>query len=89
MGILTWLLVGLVAGLIANALVPGKAPGGLIMTVLIGIGGAILGGFLAVALKVGTGVSGFDLHTIIIAVLGAIVLLFAYRALSGRNGLRI
>ena len=43
----------------------------------------------AVALKVGTGVSGFDLHTIIIAVLGAIVLLFAYRALSGRSGLRI
>ena len=88
MSILAWIVVGLIAGLIANALVPGNAPGGLIMTTLIGIGGAILGGFLAVALKIGTGITGFDLHTIIVAVLGAILLLFAYRALSGRGGLR-
>ena len=87
MGILGWIVVGLIAGLVAKAIVPGKAPGGIILTILLGIGGALLGGFLAVTLGFGTGVQSFDLRTIVIAVLGAVLILVVYGMFSGRRGL--
>ena len=86
MGILAWLVVGLVAGVIAKALMPGNDPGGIIVTILLGIAGAIVGGFLSVALGFGNGIDNFDIGTIVLAVIGSIVLLAAYRMLT--NGTR-
>lgn len=78
MGILSWILVGLVAGLIAKAIMPGRDSGGIMITILLGIVGALVGGFLAAVLGFG-GTTGFDLRTLIIAVLGSIVILALYR----------
>lgn len=80
MGILSWILMGLIAGVIAKLLMPGRDPGGCIITMLIGIAGALLGGFLATLFGFG-GVSGFDFRTLIIAVIGSIVLLAIFRML--------
>lgn len=78
MGILSWILVGLVAGLIAKAIMPGRDPGGIIIGMLLGIGGALLGGFLSSIVGFG-GITGFDLRTLIIAVLGSISILALYK----------
>ena len=83
MNIIAWIVVGLVAGVIAKALMPGNEPGGIIVTILLGIGGAIVGGFLAVTVGFSDGVSNFDLGTIVLAVVGSMLLLFLYRSLSG------
>jgi uncharacterized membrane protein YeaQ/YmgE (transglycosylase-associated protein family) len=82
-GIIAWIIVGLIAGFVAKALMPGKDPGGIIVTVLLGIAGAFVGGFLAVALNISDGVNNFDVGTIVLAIAGAMLLLFVYRALSG------
>ena len=79
MSILYWILLGLVAGAIAKLLMPGRDPGGCILTIVIGIVGALLGGFLATLMGFG-GISGFDPRSLIIAVLGSIVLLAILRA---------
>jgi len=84
MGLIAWVVLGLIAGLIAKALMPGKDPGGCIITVIIGIVGAVLGGFLATRLGFG-GISGFDLRSIFIAILGAFILLAIWRMISGRG----
>ena len=81
MGIITWIILGLVVGVIAKFLMPGKDPGGIIITILLGIAGAIGGGFISSALGFGT-VTGFDLRSLIIAVGGAIILLIVYRAVK-------
>ena len=86
--ILAWLVTGLIAGLIAKALVPGNDPGGLILTILLGIAGALVGGFLSVALGFGDGIDDFDIGTIFLAVVGAVLLLFGYRLLTNR-GIRV
>ena len=78
MGIITWIVFGLIAGLIAKWIMPGKDPGGFIITILIGIAGAVVGGFIATSLGYG-GVDGFNLGSFFVAVLGSIILLFAYR----------
>jgi uncharacterized membrane protein YeaQ/YmgE (transglycosylase-associated protein family) len=78
MGIITWIIFGLLAGLVAKFIMPGKDPGGVIITILIGIAGALVGGFIATSLGYGS-VDGFNLGSFIIAVLGSIILLFAYR----------
>src|SRR5881409_3558083 len=78
MGILAWIVLGLIAGAIAKAIMPGKDPGGVIVTILIGIVGAFLGGFLG-NLVTGTGLNGFSLWSILLAVLGALLLLWIYR----------
>ena len=78
MGIITWIVFGLIAGLIAKFIMPGKDPGGFIITILIGIAGALVGGFIATSLGYG-GVDGFNLGSFFVAVLGSIILLFAYR----------
>jgi uncharacterized membrane protein YeaQ/YmgE (transglycosylase-associated protein family) len=84
MGIITWILVGLIAGAIAKAIHPGKDPGGFIVTILIGIVGAIVGGWISSMLGYGT-VDGFNLGSLFIAVLGAVILLFIYRKVSTRS----
>jgi uncharacterized membrane protein YeaQ/YmgE (transglycosylase-associated protein family) len=84
MGILTWILFGLVAGAIAKFVMPGRDPGGCILTIVIGIAGALLGGFLATLLGFG-GIEEFDLRSMLIAVLGSIILLAIFRALRGRR----
>lgn len=80
MGILLWILFGLIAGAIAKVLMPGEDPGGFIVTILIGIVGALLGGWLG-SLILGVGVSGFNVSSFLIAIAGAVLLLIIYRAM--------
>lgn len=80
MGILSWLVMGLIVGALAKWIMPGKDPGGLIVTILIGIGGAMLGGWLASLFGMG-GVDGFNLGSLVVATIGALILLWVYRAL--------
>jgi uncharacterized membrane protein YeaQ/YmgE (transglycosylase-associated protein family) len=90
MGLLTWILVGLVAGFIAQLILGGGLSIGLrsiLLTILLGIGGALLGGFVSVALGYGD-VTGFNVRSLIIAVLGAIVVIFVFRMVSSRGGNR-
>jgi uncharacterized membrane protein YeaQ/YmgE (transglycosylase-associated protein family) len=82
MSLLAWIALGLIAGLIAKALVRG--PHGCIVTVAIGIAGALLGGWLSTLLGFGGLAGGFDLRNLIIATLGAIVLLIVFRLIAGR-----
>jgi len=78
MSILAWVVLGLIAGAIAKAIMPGKDPGGIVVTILIGIVGAFLGGFLGNMIS-GSGLNGFSLWSILLAVVGSIVLLWIYR----------
>lgn len=87
MGIIAWIVLGLLAGILAKALLPGDDPGGIIITTIIGIVGALLGGLVARALGVGDPIDEFfDISTWIAAIIGSIVLLVAYRAIAGRGG---
>ncbi|GAC1651945.1 MAG: GlsB/YeaQ/YmgE family stress response membrane protein [Gemmatimonadaceae bacterium] len=79
MSILTWIVLGLVSGALAKWIMPGRDPGGTVVTILIGIVGAFIGGFLGTLLT-GSGVSGLNLWSILLAVIGALVLLWIYRA---------
>jgi|SRR5690606_8784949 len=78
MGILAWIVFGLIAGVIAKMIMPGKDPGGLIITIILGILGAVFGGLIGSALGFGS-VSGFDFRSFVIAVIGALLLLWIYR----------
>jgi uncharacterized membrane protein YeaQ/YmgE (transglycosylase-associated protein family) len=78
MSILAWIVLGLIAGAIAKFLMPGRDPGGIFVTIIIGIVGAVIGGLIATSLGYGD-VSGINLPSIVIAVLGSIVLLIVYR----------
>ena len=80
MGILSWILFGLLAGIVAKVIMPGRDPGGLIITILLGVVGAFLGGFIAAQLGLGS-VQGFDIRSFIIAVGGAILVLVIYRSI--------
>jgi uncharacterized membrane protein YeaQ/YmgE (transglycosylase-associated protein family) len=83
MSILSWIMLGLVVGAVAKFIMPGKDPGGLIATVLIGVAGAMLGG--AVGTRLGWGeVTGFDLRSLAVATAGAVALLILYRLLRKR-----
>ena len=84
MGILSWIILGAIAGTIGKLIMPGNDPGGFIITIVLGIAGALVGGFIASALGFG-GVNGINIWSIIIAVLGAILLLFIYRLVMGRR----
>ena len=79
MGILAWILFGLIAGVVAKLIMPGSDPGGIIVTILIGIAGALIGGFVASLVGFGAA-TGFNLRSFLVAVGGAILLLVAYRA---------
>jgi uncharacterized membrane protein YeaQ/YmgE (transglycosylase-associated protein family) len=80
MGILAWIVIGLIVGVLAKWLMPGPDPGGTIMTILLGVAGAFVGGAIASALGLGS-FSGFNIGSIVIAVLGAMLLLFLHRKL--------
>lgn len=81
MGILSWIVMGLIVGLLAKFIMPGKDPGGLIITILIGIAGAFVGGFIGSRLGLGS-VTGFDIRSILVAVGGAVILLILYRVIK-------
>ena len=84
MGLISWIVFGLIAGAIAKFLMPGKDPGGCIITIIVGVVGAVLGGWIATLLGFG-GISGFDWRSLFIAILGALLLLFLWRMISGRR----
>lgn len=83
MGILAWIVIGLIAGALGKLIMPGDDPGGIIVTILIGMVGAVVGGFIMQFLF-GAGSGGF-IYSIIVATIGAIVLLAIYRAVVGRR----
>ena len=85
MGIISWIVLGLIVGALAKWIMPGKDPGGIIITIVIGIVGALIGGFLSSLVGLGT-VTGLNLSSIIIALVGALVLLWLYRMVKGKAG---
>ena len=84
MGILSWILVGLVAGVLAKIAMPGPDPGGISLTIVIGIVGALIGGFVVNNLLGGPDVTGFNLTSILVATLGSVILLAVYRLVMRR-----
>ncbi|WP_329312390.1 MULTISPECIES: GlsB/YeaQ/YmgE family stress response membrane protein [unclassified Streptomyces] len=86
MSIIGWILLGLLAGIIAKTLMPGRDPGGFIITILIGIAGGLLGGWLGKVIFDVDSIDGFfDLSTWIAAVVGSLILLAIYRLVAGRR----
>lgn len=86
MGIIGWILLGLLAGLIAKALMPGGEGLGVILTTVLGIVGALLGGFLATALGFGDPIDEFfDVSTWLAAIVGALIILFIWNAVRERR----
>lgn len=84
MGVISWIIFGFIAGAIAKILHPGRDPGGCLMTVLVGIGGGLIGGYIGTRMGWGQ-VSGFDFRSLGLAVLGALIILIAYRFVFGRS----
>lgn len=87
--ILGWIIFGLIAGLIAKAIMPGRDPGGAIVTILLGIAGSVIGGLIGRALfgygHSGSGSEPGTIMSMVLAVVGAIVLLAGYRLIRGRS----
>jgi uncharacterized membrane protein YeaQ/YmgE (transglycosylase-associated protein family) len=83
-GILAWILFGLIVGIVARWVVPGEAPGGIIGDIIVGIIGAFIGGWVY-SLFGHAGVSGFNLPSMVCALIGAILLLWLLRAIRGRS----
>ncbi|MEB2702855.1 GlsB/YeaQ/YmgE family stress response membrane protein [Citrobacter koseri] len=81
MGIIAWIIFGLIAGVIAKLIMPGRDGGGFILTCILGIIGAVVGGWLATMFGIGGSISGFNLHSFLVAVVGAIVVLGVFRLL--------
>ena len=89
MGIIAWIVLGLGAGLLANMLIPGRRSQGLVITCVIGIAGALLGGWLATKLFHVVTLHGFfNLSTWLTAIAGAAILLLAYHLISGKSSTR-
>ena len=87
MGIIAFLVLGLLAGAIAKAIMPGEDPGGIILTTVIGVVGALLGGFLAAAVFGAHPLDDFfDISTWVTAIFGSIILLAIYRVVTGNRG---
>ncbi len=89
MGIISWIVVGLIAGVLAKLIMPGKDPGNWLITIVIGIIGAILGGFLVGLFVPGDLITGINITTILVATAGAIVLLIVYRLITSRSGANV
>jgi uncharacterized membrane protein YeaQ/YmgE (transglycosylase-associated protein family) len=88
MGIIGWILLGLIAGSIARAVIPGQTePGGCIGTTAVGVLGALIGGFIATALDIGRIEDFFDLGTWLIAIGGSVLLLLVINAIAGRRSI--
>ncbi len=83
MGILSWIIFGLIAGVLAKWIMPGKDPGGVIVTILIGVAGSFIGGYLGTSLGLGA-VSGFDVRSFLVAVAGAVVFLAGFRMIKSK-----
>ena len=81
MGILTWIVMGLIVGVLAKFIMPGKDPGGIFVTILIGIAGAFVGGFIGSLLGLGA-VTGFNIGSFLLAIGGAVLLLVLYRVIK-------
>ena len=86
MSILGWIIVGLIAGALAKTVVPGEGPGGVIGDIIVGIVGAFVGGFVFNFFG-HTGLNGFSIWSILVAFIGAVILLFLLRAISPRRTL--
>lgn len=85
MGVISWIVLGLISGVIAKLLMPGKDPGGCIITILLGIAGAFVGGWVGKTLfHVQLG-KFFDLRTWVLSIVGALIILIVYRLLIGRR----
>ena len=84
MRFLSWILLGLLAGGLAKLMMPGKDPGGCLVTMLLGIVGALIGGFIGSRL-LGRSVTGLDLVSLLLAVLGSVIVLTLYRVVRGRK----
>jgi uncharacterized membrane protein YeaQ/YmgE (transglycosylase-associated protein family) len=84
MGIISWIILGLIVGLLAKFFMPGKDPGGIILTILIGIAGAVIGGYLGRLLGIGD-VKGFDITSLLLALGGSILLLIVFRILRKKQ----
>ena len=81
-GIISWIVIGLIAGILGKLIMPGRDPGGSLLTIVIGMVGALVGGHI-VQLVGGTGLTGFSIWSILVATLGAIILLAIYRMFAG------
>ena len=84
MGLVSWVIVGALAGLLAKWIMPGSGPGGFLVTVLLGMAGASIGGFF-VGILGGTGTTGFNIWSILVATFGAVILLFVYGLITRRS----
>jgi uncharacterized membrane protein YeaQ/YmgE (transglycosylase-associated protein family) len=85
MGFISWIVLGLIAGIFAKWIMPGKDGGGLIMTILLGVAGAFVGGYLGSLVGIG-GIGGLNIVSILTATAGALLLLFIYRQLKKSGG---
>ena len=83
MGILSWIILGLIAGALAKWIMPGKDGGGIIVTILLGIVGALVGGWIGSLIGLGT-TGGLSIGSIITAVVGSLLILFIYRKIKKR-----
>ena len=81
MGIISWIIMGLIVGALAKWIMPGRDPGGFIVTILIGIAGAFVGGFIGSLIGLGS-VTGFNLISLILAIGGSLLILYGYRMLK-------
>jgi uncharacterized membrane protein YeaQ/YmgE (transglycosylase-associated protein family) len=81
MGFISWIVLGLIVGLLAKWIMPGKDPGGIIITILLGIAGAFVGGFIGSLLGFGS-ITGFNIVSLVLAVVGALIILFIYRQIK-------
>ena len=84
MGIISWIVFGLIAGALAKWIMPGKDPGGIIVTILLGVAGAFVGGYVGTLLNMGT-VDGFDIRSFFLAIVGAVLLLAGYRMVTSKR----
>jgi len=84
MGILSWIVLGLVVGALAKLIMPGDDPGGIIVTIIIGIVGAFLGGYIGSIFGLGE-VTGFNFGSILLAIVGALILLILYRLIRKKR----
>jgi uncharacterized membrane protein YeaQ/YmgE (transglycosylase-associated protein family) len=88
-GIIGWIILGLLAGALAKLILPGDQPGGFIVTTIVGVIGAVVAGFVAQALGFGDPIDEFfDISTWIAAIMGAIVLLLIWQWIANRGGRR-
>ena len=84
MGFLSWILFGLVVGVLAKWIMPGPDPGGMLITILLGVAGAFVGGFIGSSLGLGS-VSEFNFGSLALATGGALLLLWGHRRIRGRS----